>query len=685
MNIEQKMKSMIKTINSHNYNYYVLDTPSIPDVEYDKLIKELEAFELQYPELCDPNSPTKRVGGEVGADLKPIKHASPMLSINNGFLDEDISNFNTRAAVDLEIQNPSQIEYSCEPKFDGLACELTYLNGLFVTAATRGNGEVGEDVTVNAKLIKGIPLDLRDFFSTNKEEVPKYIRVRGEVLITRKQFEKIKQQQRENGEKESSNPRNAASGSLRHTNSNVVAKRGLSFFAYALGVCEGIPEYKTHRESMDWLQKLKFPVSDLAEIVIGKDGLLNYFKKIGEKRNSLPFDIDGVVYKINDYSLQKKWGFVSKSPRWALAHKFPAEEVLTIVNDIKLQVGRTGAITPVAKVNPVRVGGVVVSSITLHNFDELNRKDVRIGDTVWIRRAGDVIPELVKVQPNQNKSTKRNNPFSKPAQCPVCSSTLKTDGAILRCSGGNLCGAQNKQLIEHFVSRLAMNIEDIGPETINQLSEAGLISTSVDLYSLKVEDLLPLPRMGETLANKIIKNIQESKKCELKRFIYALGIKDVGESTAKELAKQFGSLDSFLKTTYDDLIKIKDIGPSTATSVIEWLKLDQNQKIITLFNQYGVTPKDETIAIINSKINGLTFVLTGTLPNLSREAAKDLIENNGGKISGSVSKKTNFVIAGDEAGSKLEKAKELNIKILSEEDFLSLLDAKHNNDKKMKF
>ena len=679
----ERIKELREELEQHNYNYYVLDEPSIPDVEYDKLYKELEGLENAYPEHLDPCSPTQRVGGKADGKFSQVTHARPMLSIGNGFTQEDVDGFESRAHDALSPEG--NIEYSVEPKFDGLACSIVYIDGIFSTAATRGDGFVGEDVTANVRTIKSLPLDLRQSFAKLGLPVPKRLEVRGEVLMTRAQFEKVREEQRKKGEKEAVNPRNAAAGSLRQLDPKITAKRGLSFFTYGLGVCEGVPEFGSHREAMLWLEKLRFPLSDLAGVAVGKQGLLDYYEKIGKMRPTLPFDIDGVVYKVNSYAMQEKWGFVSRSPRWALAHKFPPEEVLSEVVDIVVQVGRTGAITPVAKIRPVFVGGVTVSSVTLHNFEELERKGVRIGDTVWVRRAGDVIPEIARVEETKPRG---RSAFPMPSVCPVCgSATSKGDGAVLRCTGKGVCSAQNKQGLEHFVSRLAMNIESVGPETIDLLQEAGLISQASDFYTLKVQDLLTLPRMGELSANKIIANIEASKNVELWRFIYALGIKEVGEATGKELAKHFGTIEGLRCAGYEDLLKVKDVGPVCAKSVRDWFAEERNESMVDSLLAYGVAP----IAVEKAALDesnpffGKTVVLTGTLPTLKRDQAKKMLEDLGAKVSGSVSKKTDYVLAGEEAGSKLDTANELKIPVLDEAAFLALANPAPKVQEKSRF
>lgn len=669
---EDTVAALKDELEKHNYNYYVLDDPTIPDQEYDKMFRRLQELEEEHPHLRSPSSPTQRVGGKASGSFREVRHAKPMLSLANAFSSDDVDDFERRGKEALGLGG--EIEYSVEPKFDGLACSLVYENGVFVSAATRGDGEVGEDVTANVKTIRGLPLDIRPQLRALGEEVPGRLEVRGEVLMTRKQWEGLRAKQRERGEKESPNPRNAAAGTLRQLDPKITAERGLSFFAYGLGECEGIPDIKSHREAMLWLRDLRFPVSDLAELAQGKSGLLAYFEKIGKMRATLPFDIDGVVYKINDYSLQTQWGFVSRSPRWAVAHKFPAEEALTEVKEIIVQVGRTGALTPVAKLEPVFVGGVTVSSVTLHNFEEVERKDIRRGDKVWVRRAGDVIPEIPRVAVEMRPHG--TLPYEMPGECPVCGSAVSKPAgeAIARCSGGSVCGAQNRQSMEHFVSRGAMNIEAVGKETIETLADAGLLSTPADLYRLEKEQLLELPRMGDILASKILANIEASKSPELHRLIFALGIREVGEATAKELSRHFGSIGALMGASQEELLQVQDIGPVSAAAIVEHFSHPEKRAIIDDLLSAGVSPKETPKATVAAgPFAGKTVVLTGTLPTLSRDDAKKMLEDAGAKVAGSVSKKTDFVVAGAEAGSKLEKAKELGVAVLDEETLLQWL------------
>lgn len=670
---DELIGGLIEELEKHNHSYYVLDTPSIPDVEYDKLFKRLQELETLHPELLSSASPTQRVGGRALEGFKTVTHARPMLSLNNGFSDEEVESFERRAQDGLSSKD--EIEYAVEPKFDGLACSMVYEKGIFVSAATRGDGEVGEDVTANVRAIRSIPMDIRSRFKALGIAVPERLEVRGEVLMTREQFDRHRERQRAKGEKEAPNPRNAAAGSLRQLDPKITAERGLSFFAYDLGVCEGVPEFKTHRESMDWLKDLRFPLSDLPEVVKGSKGLLDYFERIGKARPNLPYDIDGVVYKVNSLQMRQTLGFVSRSPRWALAHKFPAEEALSKVQKITIQIGRTGAITPVAKLAPVFVGGVTVTSVTLHNFEELERKDVRVGDTVWVRRAGDVIPEIAKVATEFRPAD--SVAFMMPSVCPACGSAVikLQDEAVARCSGKSICSAQNRQSLEHFVAKKAMNIDGVGPETIDIMADAGLLKSPADFYKLTKEQIIELPRMAEQSVKNILDAINASRTPELRRFLFALGIREVGESTAKNLANHFRSLEAIQKASVDDLKLVKDIGDVGALSIYTFMHEADSLKTLNDLLASGVAPvnPEHKLTPIVADVIGKTFVLTGTFPTLSREQAAEKIEAAGGKVSGSVSKKTDFVVVGADAGSKHKKAQELELKILDEQGLLNLL------------
>ena len=625
-----KHEALCNLITRYDHEYYVLDAPSVPDSEYDRIYRELQALEAQHPSLISAESPTQRVSGNATNAFNSITHRQAMLSLNNAFLDNELEAFDKRIRDTLGQKN---VEYAVEPKFDGLAITLTYEKGIFTQGATRGDGYTGEDVTHNLRTLKAIPLRLRT------DSPPRLLEIRGEVLMLKRDFEKLNQTQAEKGDKLFANPRNAAAGSLRQLDSKITAKRPLTFFAYGLGIAEGIPVLASHSEAMDYLESLHFPVSAVREIVSGLDGLKSYYEKIGQLRNTLPFDIDGVVYKVNAFNLQNELGFVSRAPRWAIAHKFPAQEALTVVEDITVQVGRTGAITPVARLKPVFVGGVTVTNATLHNEDEVRRKDVHIGDTVSVRRAGDVIPEVVSVVQDRRPVNARR--FEMPTVCPECGSHIMrpADEAVARCTGGLVCPAQRKQAIIHFASRRAMDIEGLGDKLVNQLVDAGLVHTLADIYHLNLETLSGLDHMAKKSAQNILDALEHSKTTTFARFIYGLGMRNVGEATAKDLAKHFGKLSSLLQADMDALMQVNDVGPVVAESIINFLNETHNQEVITALMQAGITwPETDGKQMQSGHLVGKTFVLTGTLPTLSRDEAKEKIEAAGGKVSGSVSK-----------------------------------------------
>lgn len=649
----------------YDHEYYVQDAPSVPDSEYDRVYRELKELELAHPEFITPDSPTQRVSGTAVNAFKSITHRQAMLSLNNAFQDNELEAFDKRIREDLGLAN---VAYAVEPKFDGLAITLTYENGIFTQGATRGDGYTGEDVTHNLRTLKAIPMRL------NCQDAPKLLEVRGEVLMLKKDFERLNQTQLANGDKLFANPRNAAAGSLRQLDPNITAKRPLTFFAYGLGASEGVPLFSSHNAAMDYLESLFLPVSNQRAVVHGMAGLKSYYQKIGEIRDKLPFDIDGVVYKVNQFRQQEELGFVSRAPRWAIAHKFPAQEALTIVEDITVQVGRTGAITPVARLKAVFVGGVTVTNATLHNEDEVRRKDVHIGDTVSVRRAGDVIPEVVGVLQERRPVNARR--FEMPIVCPECGSHIlkQTDEAVARCTGGLFCPAQRKQAVIHFASRRAMDIEGLGEKLVDQLVEANLVHTLSDIYSLDLPTLSNLDRMAEKSAQNILDALEHSKKTTLARFIYALGMRNVGEATAKDLAKHFGKLSALMQANTEDLLSVNDVGPVVAESIINFLGEQHNQEVIAALLNAGITWQEtEGKQAATGHLVGKTFVLTGTLPNWSRDEAKEKIEAVGGKVSGSVSKKTDYVVAGADAGSKLDKAQELGVQILDEAALMALL------------
>jgi len=662
---QSRIQELRDLITRYDYEYYVLDAPSVPDSEYDTIYRALQELEQQHPSLITPDSPTQRVSGSAVNAFNSITHRQAMLSLNNAFEDSELTAFDKRISEALGI---AEVTYAVEPKFDGLAITLTYENGVFTQGATRGDGYTGEDVTHNLRTLRAIPMRL------NCAEPPQLLEVRGEVLMLKRDFDKLNQTQLAKGDKLFANPRNAAAGSLRQLDARITAQRPLTFFAYGLGAAEGIPTLTNHAMAMDYLAGLHFPVSHERGVVTGAAGLRSYYQKIGEIRDRLPFDIDGVVYKVNEFSQQNELGFVSRAPRWAVAHKFPAQEALTIVEDITVQVGRTGAITPVARLKPVFVGGVTVTNATLHNEDEVRRKDVYIGDTVSVRRAGDVIPEVVFVVTERRPADARR--FEMPVVCPECGSHIlkQADEAVARCTGGLFCPAQRKQAITHFASRRAMDIEGLGDKLVDQLVEANLVHTLADIYKLDLSTLSNLDRMANKSAQNILNALETSKQTTLARFIYALGMRNVGEATAKDLAKHFGNLPALMAADTEKLLEVNDVGPVVAESITNFFSETHNQSVIAELISAGITwPVTEGKQTSSGILLGKTFVLTGTLPTMSRDSAKELIEAAGGKVSGSVSKKTDYVVAGTEAGSKLDKAQELGVTILDEAGLLALL------------
>jgi len=666
----KQVAQLVSQIAQHDYQYYVLDAPTISDNEYDGLYRQLVELEQKFPELITSDSPTQRVGGAALNAFETVTHRQAMLSLNNAFGEDELMAFDKRVREGLGFEKGGigQVEYAVEPKFDGLAITLTYENGLFTQGATRGDGYTGENVTHNLRTIRAIPTKL------NVSNPPSLLEVRGEVLILKRDFEQLNITQEKLGAKQFANPRNAAAGSLRQLDPNITASRPLHFFAYGLGEAVGIPALHSHAEAMDYLAKLHFPVSDLRAVKIGAAGLLAYFKEIGTKRATLPFEIDGVVYKVNQFNQQEELGFVSRAPRWAIAHKYPAEEATTVVEDITVQVGRTGAITPVARLKAVFVGGVTVTNATLHNEDELKRKDIRIGDTVIVRRAGDVIPEVVSVITEKRLNNVRL--FSMPTVCPECGSHIErpADEAVARCSGGIYCPAQRKHAITHFASRRAMDIEGMGEKLADQLVEANLVHSLDDIYKLDVATLANLERMAQKSAQNVIDALNHSKQTTLARFIYGLGIRNVGEATAKDLAAHFGSLQALQDAPLEVLLEVNDVGPIVAESILQFFSEPHNRQVIASMQSLGVKwPETTGKQRAEGILSGKTLVLTGTLPNLSRDSAQALIEAAGGKVSGSVSKKTDYVVAGAEAGSKLEKAQNLDVIIIDEAGLLTLL------------
>jgi DNA ligase (NAD+) len=653
-----------RAIERHNRLYYNEATPEISDADYDRLFHELVKLEEEHPELRTADSPTQRVGSAPSESFAAVEHRVPMLSLANAFDEEDVAAFDRRVREGLEAET---VEYSAELKFDGLAVTLAYENGLFAQGATRGDGATGEDVTANLRTVRSIPLRL------DGRKLPRLLEVRGEVLMTRKDFEIINKRAAEAGEKTFVNPRNAAAGGLRQLDPRLTAQRRLSFFAYGIGAVEGFELPPTHARLLDALEAMGFPVAKERATVKGVEGLLKFYAEAGSKRPKLPYDIDGVVYKVNRYADQEKLGFVSRAPRWAVAHKFPAEEATTELLDIDFQVGRTGAITPVARLKPVFVGGTTIVNATLHNEDEIRRKDIWKGDTVVVRRAGDVIPEVARVA----GQGPRDRPFRMPSKCPVCGSAIERseDEAVARCTGGLFCGAQRRQSLLHFASRRAMDIEGLGDKIVEQLVDGGIVRTPADLYKLGIAKLAALERMAEKSASNLWNAIEKSKGTTLPRFIYALGIRNVGEVTAKDLARHFGTLDALMDAGIEQLQEAPDVGPVVAESIAAFFREKHNREVIEQLRAAGVAWKEgaPARAAASGPFAGKIVVLTGTLAAMTRDEAKEKVEALGGKITGSVSKKTDYVVAGAEAGSKLDKANELGVKVLDEEEFLKLI------------
>ena len=665
MSVTARIAQLRAEIEQHNYRYYVLDDPSIPDVEFDQLFRELQTLETQHPELLTADSPTQRIGVTPIKSFAEVQHRTPMLSLNNAFSEDEVRAFDTRIREALGV---AEVEYAVEPKFDGLAITLSYRDGMFVRGATRGDGSTGEDVTENLRTVRTIPLKLR--------KPIKDVEVRGEVLMFKRDFVKLNDAQRAKGEKEFANPRNAAAGALRQLDSRITASRRLSFFSYGIGFCDGVKLPDQHDQQMALLQQWGVPVAQQHSVVRGLEGLLAYYRELGAARARLPYDIDGVVYKVNSIAQQQQLGFVSRAPRWAIAHKFPAEEATTTLLDIEVQVGRTGALTPVARLAPVFVGGATVTNATLHNEDEIRRKDVRIGDTVVVRRAGDVIPEVARVVIERRPRDARE--FAMPAVCPVCGSHVVRleDESVSRCTGGLFCPAQRKQALRHFASRRAMNIDGLGEKLVEQLVDAHIVSNPAALYKLGLLAVINLERMGEKSAVNLLAAIEHSKHTTLARFIFALGIRNVGETTAKDLARHFGSLDNLLAADLESLQQVHDVGPVVAQSIADFLAEAHNREVIEQLRACGVHwPEQPSQPAVALPLSGQTFVLTGTLAALSREAAKEKLEALGAKVSGNISKKTSYVVAGTEAGSKLSNALKLGVAVLDEQQFLALLES----------
>ncbi|MES2237991.1 MAG: NAD-dependent DNA ligase LigA [Pseudomonadota bacterium] len=670
----EQAKDLRAALLHHDYLYYVLDAPAVPDAEYDRLFRQLQVLEAEHPELQTPDSPTQRIGGRPLPAFGQVNHAVPMLSLNNAFSLDEVTAFDRRCREGLD---ETAIDYACEPKFDGLAISLRYENGLFVQGATRGDGTAGEDVTQNLRTVRNIPLRLRG------KDIPPRLDVRGEVLMLRADFAQLNVRQRARGEKEFVNPRNAAAGSLRQLDAKITAQRPLRFFAYGVADVTAVSPAPTfHGEMMNRLASWGFTVAAERAVMRGAAGLVAYYAEMAAARMQLPYDIDGVVYKVNDLDDQAQLGFVSRAPRFAIAHKFPAQEALTTVEAIEVQVGRTGALTPVARLAAVFVGGVTVTNATLHNEAEAQRKDVRVGDTVSVRRAGDVIPEVVAVILEKRPTLSEHGdaplhpPFALPKHCPVCGSAVEKleDEAIARCIGGLFCPAQRKQALRHFASRRAMDIDGLGEKIVEQLVDNAIVKTPADLYKMGLASLANLQRMAEKSAANILAAIEKSKHTTLARFIFALGIRNVGEATAKDLSRYFGNLDALMRASEDQLQQVPDVGPVVAASIAHFFAERHNIEVIEQLRAAGVQwLEGEPMALTVAPLVGKTFVLTGALPTLSRETAKEMIEAQGGKVTGSVSSKTDYVVAGEDAGSKLVKAQELGITLLNENQLKELL------------
>jgi DNA ligase (NAD+) len=669
--VADQIESLREQIRHHNYLYHVLDAPEIPDIEYDRLVRELQALESERPDLVTPDSPTQRVGAKPIEAFGTIEHRLPMLSLDNAFSEAELRDFHRRVVDRLELEDGGEhLRYAAEPKLDGAAVSLLYVNGTLQKGATRGDGTRGEDITHNVRTIDAVPLKLIG------DDYPDTLEVRGEVFMPKAGFEAYNKKAREAGEKTFVNPRNAAAGSLRQLDPRLTAERPLDIYVYSVGVVEGREMPDNHNEVLDQLQHWGLKTCPERNVVQGIDGCLAYYEDLAARRDSLSYEIDGVVYKVNSRAEQRELGFVSRAPRWAIAHKFPAQEELTVLKGVEFQVGRTGALTPVARLEPVFVGGVTVSNATLHNMDEVNRKDVRIGDTVIVRRAGDVIPEVVSVI--RSRRPKGARKVNLPGKCPVCGSTVvREEGeAVARCTGGLYCSAQRVEALKHFVSRRALDIDGLGAKLIEQLVSIDRIKTPDELFELEKDELTSLERMGEKSAENLIDSIEQSKETTLGRFLYSLGIREVGEATAANLAAYFGKLDAIIAASEEELLLVADVGPVVASRIRAFFDEAHNREVIARLRDAGVhwkeseprsDPKDGPLA-------GKTFVLTGTLSAMTRDEAKDRIQALGGKVTGSVSKKTDYVIFGEKAGSKLTKAQQLGVETLDESLFEALLE-----------
>lgn len=654
-------------LNAHNYRYHVLDDPSVPDAEYDRLLHELAELEQRYPELVEPDSPTQRVGGQPAAGFQEVRHAIPMLSLDNAFAADDVIAFDRR--IRDRLRTGDLIVYAAEPKLDGAAISIRYEDGILKRAATRGDGSVGEDVTHNVRTIRSVPLRLRG------RECPAVLEVRGEIFMSHAGFEALNQRTLAAGEKIFANPRNAAAGSLRQLDPRLTAARPLEMFAYGVGEMRGTDMPRTHSETMERLKKWGLPTNRFNAVARGPEGCLEYYDRVGRARQDLPYDIDGVVYKVDDLRLQEQLGYVARAPRWAIAHKFPAQEQITTVEAVEFQVGRTGAITPVARLKPVVVAGVTVSNATLHNMDELHRKDVRVGDAVVVRRAGDVIPEVVSVLKDRRPQGTRS--VRLPRHCPVCGSdVIRPEGeAVARCTGGLFCSAQRKEALRHFASRRALDIQGLGEKIIDQLVEKNIVRTPGDLYRLAVAVLEPLERMGAKSAEKLHQAIDRSRNTTLARFLYALGIREVGEATAIALASHFGDLDPLMSASEEDLQHVPDVGPVVAAEIHAFFRQAHNREVIEDLRKQGIhwpTHKQRR-APEGGKLAGKIFVVSGILSTMSREEAKKRIRAKGGKTAESLSRKTSYLVCGEKPGTKLERAKKVGTPVITELELLAML------------
>lgn len=669
MDINQQIKQLRDTLRYHEYQYHVLDDPKIPDAEYDRLFHQLKALEQQHPELITADSPTQRVGAKPLAGFAQITHELPMLSLDNAFSDEEFNAF-VKRIQDRLIVLPQPLTFCCEPKLDGLAVSIFYVNGVLTQAATRGDGTTGEDITLNIRTIRNIPLQLLT------DNPPARLEVRGEVFMPHEGFNRLNERALEHGEKTFANPRNAAAGSLRQLDPKITSRRPLVFNAYSVGIAEGVELPATHYERLQWLKSVGIPVNSEVQLCDGSEKVLEFYRSMQQKRPTLGYDIDGTVLKINDIGLQRELGFISKAPRWAIAYKFPAQEELTRLNDVEFQVGRTGAITPVAKLEPVFVAGVTVSNATLHNGDEIARLDIAIGDTVVIRRAGDVIPQIIGVLHERRPANAQAIVF--PTQCPVCGSKIvRIEGeAVARCTGGLFCDAQRKEALKHFVSRRAMDIDGVGAKLIEQLVDKELIRTPADLFKLDLITLMRLERMGEKSAQNALDSLEKAKNTTLARFIFALGIREVGEATALNLANHFKNLDALQAASPEQLQEVADVGEVVANRIYVFWREQHNIDVVNDLIAQGIHWETvETKEAGENPFKGKTVVLTGTLTQMGRNEAKDLLQQLGAKAAGSVSAKTHFVIAGDNAGSKLTKAQELGVAVMSEAEFLAIVNA----------